>query len=136
MSEMNYAYEQRSTFQQPPQLVPKWKQLEPCPFCGSQAELAAYEGRDHPCSYVRCPSCKVATLSYFDEETAIGVWNRRASPCPSCGAPDLASGVQDVAEKPLDKAQIRDMERRRICSILKEQGFEVQDREDLPFGAA
>lgn len=111
-------------------------EIKPCPFCGSPAELAAYEGREHPCSYIHCPSCKVATLSYFDEETAIGVWNRRSSPRPSCGAPDLASGVKNVAERPLAEAQIRNIECCRICSVLKEQGFEVQDREVIPFGAA
>lgn len=111
-------------------------EIKPCPFCGSPAELAAYEGREHPCSYVRCPSCKVATLSYFDGETAIGVWNRRASPRPSCDTPNLSSGVQNVGGKPLTEAQIRDMERRRICSILKEQGFDVEDGATLPFGVA
>ena len=115
--------------------------LKPCPFCGTRVALGSNpdDGSNagwrivHPRNGCYIGECDAP--SYMPRDALVEKWNRRASPHPSCDTPGQTSGVQNVGEMPLTKAQIRDMERRRICSILKEQGFDVEDRAILPFGA-
>ena len=75
MTEMSYAYEQRSTFQQPSQPIPKWKELEPCPFCGSEAQA---DGSDEMW-IVYCTKCPASMAFFQTREAAVRYWNRRDS---------------------------------------------------------
>ena len=60
--------------------------LKPCPFCGSSNVLIGddaqffYEGKECDLHfYVQCLTCGSCTDVCADVETAIEMWNRRAS---------------------------------------------------------
>lgn len=85
MSEINYAYEQKSTFQQSPQFIPKREELKPCPFCGTIPKIIkrnvmlypyAIDHGDGLLDY-QCPLDWMVFADYSTEEKAINHWNRR-----------------------------------------------------------
>ena len=54
----------------------KDKNLEPCPFCGSEAEiveLKTWEGS----FYVHCPNCGIEQGYRYPYEEAVEQWNMR-----------------------------------------------------------
>lgn len=51
------------------------KELKPCPFCGGEAGLFAYEIFVEYSVY--CKSCHNGTDEYRSKEGAIEAWNRR-----------------------------------------------------------
>lgn len=56
--------------------------LEPCPFCGGEAESRQYDG-EH---FVQCLQCFNSTSAdHQTEASAIAAWNRRAS-APAAGS--------------------------------------------------
>lgn len=55
------------------------EELEPCPFCGGDAELTVMLLEDGGAAYaVMCLDCRVETSFFTDEEEAAAAWNRRA----------------------------------------------------------
>lgn len=51
--------------------------LKPCPFCGSDAVLNDYSGREYSCYYVQCPKCHIGTEVKYSETAVVKIWNRR-----------------------------------------------------------
>lgn len=54
------------------------EELEPCPFCGGDAELTIMLLGDGGVAYgVACLDCKAETAFFTDEEKAVEAWNVR-----------------------------------------------------------
>ena len=61
------------------------EKLEPCPFCGGQAELVHMRSGD---DIVRCTSCRARTRQYHENENGpIAAWNRRDGSIEHARAP-------------------------------------------------
>lgn len=72
--------------------------LEPCPFCGSEAESRQYDG-EH---FVQCTQCFNSTSAdHQTEASAIAAWNRRAALPVS--APSAGSAPSDVKVDHIDR---------------------------------
>lgn len=53
-------------------------ELKSCPFCGSNAQLNEYYGRESVHFVARCVSCE-AQIYGEDREMTVEAWNRRAN---------------------------------------------------------
>ncbi len=54
--------------------------LEPCPFCGGEAELEDLGGRDEYFVYCTNPRCGVQQIAKYLPDDAIAAWNARHQP--------------------------------------------------------
>ena len=54
-------------------------EVKPCPFCGGEAVMNKYRGREHTCYYIECPSCHISTQVMYSETMVVDIWNRRVS---------------------------------------------------------
>lgn len=55
------------------------KQLKPCPFCGSKnVKVHGYDKFWVECEECNCEGPSPSTGVFYDEESAIAAWNRRA----------------------------------------------------------
>lgn len=74
--------------------------LEPCPFCGGEAEELYLEDEDNfGGSVISCKKCGASSAVHFDRKTNLySSWNDRARPSPvSCGrCADLAVALEDA----------------------------------------
>lgn len=57
--------------------------LKPCPFCGGEARMLKMNGFkrsffNHIVKRPTCTKCYATMFVWFDEDTAIEAWNRRA----------------------------------------------------------
>lgn len=58
------------------------KDLKPCPFCGGEANFCYLVSKDNPMEYgVSCASCSASKRWYSSSQTALEVWNTRATDC-------------------------------------------------------
>jgi Lar family restriction alleviation protein len=70
--------------------------LEPCPFCGGEAEELYLEDEDNfGGSVISCKKCGASSPVHFDRKTNLhSSWNDRARPspvsCPRCGEMERA----------------------------------------------
>ena len=53
--------------------------LKSCPFCGGEAILQVDKNGLPFLYYVYCRTCKIQTMSFYKDETAIKFWNTRAT---------------------------------------------------------
>lgn len=51
--------------------------LEPCPFCGGEAQIRHPHVMMTPFYWVECKKCECQSNTYTTKETAAKAWNRR-----------------------------------------------------------
>lgn len=75
------------------QATPTGTELQPCPFCGGEADTMTPEADDMRAATVMCMGCYCTGKECETKAQAIAAWNRRASqaaPAPSDGLLEAA----------------------------------------------
>jgi Lar family restriction alleviation protein len=79
-----YAFEERAKRQE---RLTSGNKMEPCPFCGGEAEYefltdGKKDSHHVGCINEHCPVEFAAAISFRDKETAIEAWNTRVNKTP------------------------------------------------------